>query len=92
LFGSQFARSFLQTASHTRWLDRLLLVLIACSAVVVGLSLMTSYALALRLATTLALVFIVVIFAAGVFAWWRGLRVARYFIIAWTAFLLGGIV
>ncbi|MCU1751014.1 hybrid sensor histidine kinase/response regulator [Pseudomonas sp. 6D_7.1_Bac1] len=92
LFGSQFARSFLQTASHTRWLDRLLLVLMAGSAVVVGLSLMTSYALALRLATALALVFIVVIFAAGIFTWWRGLRVARYFIIAWTAFLLGGIV
>ncbi|WHS59612.1 7TM diverse intracellular signaling domain-containing protein [Pseudomonas sp. G2-4] len=92
LFGSQFARSFLQTAQHSRWLDRLLLALIAYSAVVVGLSLMTSYALALRLATVLALVFTVVIFGAGLFAWWRGLRVARYFIIAWSAFLLGGIV
>jgi two-component system, sensor histidine kinase LadS len=92
LFGSQFARSFLQTAQHSRWLDRLLLALIAYSAVVVGLSLMTSYALALRLATVLALVFTVVIFTAGLFAWWRGLRVARYFIIAWSAFLLGGIV
>ncbi|MNZ57909.1 Sensory/regulatory protein RpfC [compost metagenome] len=92
LFGSQFARSFLQTARHSRWMDRLLLVLIAYGALVVGLSLMTSYALALRLATALALIFTVVIFAAGIFAWWRGLRVARYFIIAWSAFLLGGIV
>ena len=92
LFGSQFARSFLQTASHSRWLDRLLVLLIACSAVVVALSLMTSYALALRLATALALAFTVTIFAAGIFAWWRGLRVARYFIIAWSAFLLGGAV
>jgi signal transduction histidine kinase/CheY-like chemotaxis protein len=92
LFGSQFARSFLQTASHSRWLDRLLLALVAFSAVVVGLSLMTSYALALRLATALALIFTVVIFVAGLCAWLRGLRVARYFIIAWSAFLLGGIV
>jgi len=92
LFGSQFARSFLQTATLNRWLDRLLLALIAFGAVVIGLSLMTSYALALRLATTLALTFTVVIFAAGFFAWWRGLRVARYFIIAWSAFLLGGII
>jgi len=92
LFGSQFARSFLQTARHSRWLDRLLMGLIVFGAVVVGLSLMTSYALALRLATTLALLFTVVIFAAGIFAWARGLRVARYFIIAWSAFLLGGIV
>ena len=92
LFGSQFARSFLQTATHSRWLDRLLLALVLFSALVVGLSLMTSYALALRLATALALTFTVVIFAAGIFAWLRGLRVARYFIIAWSAFLLGGII
>lgn len=92
LFGSQFARSFLQTASFSRWLDRLLLALVVFSALVVGLSLMTSYALALRLATALALTFTVVIFAAGIFAWLRGLRVARYFIIAWSAFLLGGII
>ncbi|RKS16161.1 signal transduction histidine kinase [Pseudomonas sp. WPR_5_2] len=92
LFGSQFARRFLQTATHSRWLDRLLLALVVFSALVVGLSLMTSYALALRLATALALIFTVVIFAAGIFAWLRGLRVARYFIIAWSAFLLGGII
>ncbi|WP_433768846.1 7TM diverse intracellular signaling domain-containing protein [Pseudomonas putida] len=92
LFGSQFARSFLQTASFSRWLDRLLLALVVFSALVVGLSLMTSYALALRLATALALAFTIVIFAAGIFAWLRGLRVARYFIIAWSAFLLGGII
>ncbi|VVM79076.1 Sensor histidine kinase RcsC [Pseudomonas fluorescens] len=92
LFGSQFARSFLQTKNHSRWLDRLLIALIAFGALVVGLSLMTSYALSLRLATILALTFTVVIFAAGILAWWRGLRVARYFIIAWSAFLLGGIV
>jgi signal transduction histidine kinase len=92
LFGSQFARSFLQMAAHSRWLDRLLLALVAFSALVIGLSLMTSYALALRLATALALTFTVVIFSAGIFAWLRGLRVARYFIIAWSAFLLGGII
>ncbi|WP_085632361.1 MULTISPECIES: hybrid sensor histidine kinase/response regulator [unclassified Pseudomonas] len=92
LFGSQFARSFLQTKDHSRWLDRLLIALIVFGALVVGLSLMTSYGLALRLATTLALTFTVVIFAAGILAWWRGLRVARYFIIAWSAFLLGGVV
>ncbi|MCF5071657.1 hybrid sensor histidine kinase/response regulator, partial [Pseudomonas syringae] len=92
LFGSQFARSFLQTKNHSRWLDRLLIALIAFGALVAGLSLMASYALALRLATTLALTFTVVIYAAGILAWWRGLRVARYFIIAWSAFLLGGIV
>lgn len=90
LFGCQFARSFLQMAQHSRAFDGLLKVLMASGALVMLLSLISSYGIALRLATALALVFTVSIFAAGVYAWWRGLRVARYFIIAWSAFLLGG--
>ena len=92
LFGCQFARSFLHTAEHSVWVDRLLLLLMACGAVVMILALCISYATALRLATYLALLFTVVIFAAGILAWLRGMRVARYFIFAWTAFLLGGLI
>tara|TARA_Y100001951_G_scaffold105067_1_gene119655 strand:+ start:5934 stop:8345 length:2412 start_codon:yes stop_codon:yes gene_type:complete len=92
LFGCQFARSFLHTAEHSPWVDRLLLMLMACGAAVMILALCISYATALRLATYLALLFTVVIFAAGILAWLRGMRVARYFIFAWTAFLVGGIV
>ncbi|HBX56606.1 hybrid sensor histidine kinase/response regulator [Pseudomonas sp. UBA2684] len=90
LFGCQFARSFLHTAEHSPWVDRTLLVMMACGALVMVLALTVSYAVALRLATYLALLFTVVIFAAGILAWLRGMRVARYFIIAWSAFLLGG--
>lgn len=92
LFGCQFARSFLQMASLSRRFDSVLKVLIGGSALVMIMSLSFSYGIALRLATALALVFTVSIFAAGLFAWRRGLRVARYFIIAWSAFLLGGLV
>lgn len=92
LFGCQFARSFLQMARHSRAFDRLLQALVGCSALVMAMSLAASYGLALRLATALALAFTLCIFAAGLFAWWRGMRVARYFIIAWSAFLLGGLV
>jgi signal transduction histidine kinase/CheY-like chemotaxis protein len=92
LFGCQFARSFLQTAEHSRWVDRLLMALMACGLAVMVLALASSYGLALRLATLLALAFTVVIFSAGILAWYRGLRQARYFIIAWSAFLLGGII
>lgn len=92
LFGCQFARSFLHTAEHSPWVDRLLLLLMVCGALVMILALSVSYATALRLATYLALLFTVVIFAAGVLAWLRGMRIARYFIFAWSAFLIGGIV
>ena len=91
-FGCQFARTFLHTATHSRWLDRALMVLMAVGVLVMVLALTTSYATSLRLATGLALAFIFTIFIAGIVAWCRGLRVARYFVIAWTAFLLGGLV
>ena len=91
-FGCQFARTFLHTATHSRWLDRALMLLMAVGVLVMVLALTTSYAVSLRLATGLALAFIVTIFTSGVVAWVRGLRVARYFVIAWSAFLLGGLV
>ncbi|OEC33250.1 Signal transduction histidine kinase [Pseudomonas cuatrocienegasensis] len=90
LFGCQFARSFLHTAEHSPWVDRTLLVMMACGAGVMLLALTASYAVALRLATYLALLFTVVVFVAGMLAWLRGMRVARYFIIAWSTFLVGG--
>ncbi|MHA6495248.1 hybrid sensor histidine kinase/response regulator [Pseudomonas borbori] len=90
LFGCQFARSFLHTSAHSPWVDRALLIMMACGAGVMVLALTASYALSLRLATYLALLFTVVIFTAGILAWLRGMRVARYFIIAWSAFLAGG--
>jgi len=90
LFGCQFARSFLHTAAHSPWVDRTLLLMMASGVGVMVLALTVSYALSLRLATYLALLFTVVIFVAGVLAWLRGMGVARYFIIAWSAFLLGG--
>lgn len=92
LFGCQFSRSFLHTAEHSPWMDRLLLLLMGCGGLVMVMSLTSSYGMALRLATYLALLFTVVIFSAGMLAWLRGMRVARYFIIAWTAFLAGGVV
>ena len=92
LFGCQFARSFLHTGEHSPWVDRGLLLLMAAGGAVMVLALTASYALSLRLATYLALAFSVQIFAAGIIAWLRGLRVARYFIIAWTAFLAGGVI
>lgn len=91
-FGCQFSRHFLRTAGHARWLDWLLKLLMGAGVGVMAISLMASYGLALRLATGLALVFTVVIFSAGIIAWFKGQRQARYFMIAWSAFLVGGIV
>ncbi|MFL9814376.1 hybrid sensor histidine kinase/response regulator [Stutzerimonas sp. VN223-3] len=90
VFGCQFARSFLHTRTHSPWIDGTLIALMGLGVLTMVLSLTSSYALALRLATFLALWFILAIFVAGIVAWYRGMRVARYFLIAWTTFLIGG--
>ncbi|MDH0647171.1 ATP-binding protein [Pseudomonas sp. GD03858] len=92
LFGCQFARHFLQMQRLSAAFDRLLLLLMAGGALVMVLAVTLRYGVALRMATVLALLFTVSIFTAGLYAWWRGVRVARWFIIAWTAFLVGGLV
>ncbi|WP_409261497.1 7TM diverse intracellular signaling domain-containing protein [Pseudomonas putida] len=92
LFGCQFARHFLQLGKISSGFDRLLQLLMLGGVLVMVLSVSMRYGIALRMATVLALLFTVSIFAAGLYAWMRGLRVARWFIIAWTAFLLGGLV
>ncbi|MFJ4111311.1 7TM diverse intracellular signaling domain-containing protein [Pseudomonas sp. NPDC089758] len=92
LFGCQFARHFLRLGTISRGFDRLLQLLMLGAVLVMLLAVSMPYGIALRMATVLALLFTVSIFAAGLYAWVRGLRVARWFIIAWTAFLLGGLV
>jgi len=92
VFGCQFARHFLRLGKISRGFDRLLQLLMLGGALVMLLAVSMPYGIALRMATVLALLFTVSIFTAGLYAWSRGLRVARWFIIAWTAFLLGGLV
>ncbi|MFK3796766.1 MULTISPECIES: sensor histidine kinase [unclassified Pseudomonas] len=92
LFASQFARKFLQTSRLGWWLDAPLWLMMACAAVIMVLSLCMDYGIALRLVTALVLVFTPVILLIGVVAWLKGRRVARYFIFAWSAFLLGGVI
>ncbi|MEB0043201.1 7TM diverse intracellular signaling domain-containing protein [Pseudomonas sp. MH10] len=91
-FASQFSRHFLQTPSLNRWLDRSLKLLMAFAAVVMVLSVTMDYGVALRLATGLVLLFTLVIVATGITAKVRGLRVARYYIVAWSVFLSGGLI
>lgn len=88
LFGCQFARHFLRLRKISRGFDRLLQLLMLGAIAVMLLAVSMPYGIALRMATVLALLFTVSIFTAGLLAWSRGLRVARWFIIAWTAFLL----
>lgn len=90
VFASQFSRTLLQTPKLGRWLDLPLVLMMICAGAIMVLSLVTDYGLALRLVTGLVLVFTLAVFFIGIVAGLKGQRVARYFILAWSAFLLGG--
>jgi len=90
LFASQFSRTLLQTPRLGRWLDTPLVLMMICAGAIMALSLAADYGLALRLVTGLVLVFTLAVFFIGIVAGLKGQRVARYFILAWSAFLLGG--
>ena len=92
LCGAQFVRTFLHTADFSRWMDHALKLLMACGLLMIGLTLTVGYALPLKFAPYVALLFTGLCFTAGVMAWRRGLRQARYFLLAWSAFLLGALV
>jgi signal transduction histidine kinase len=73
-------------------MDGPLWLMMACSAGIMVLSLTTDYGIALRLVTALVLIFTPIILLIGIAAWLKGRRVARYFIFAWSAFLIGGVI
>jgi signal transduction histidine kinase/ActR/RegA family two-component response regulator len=92
LFGAQFVRSFLNMRTWSRGLNFTLWLLMLCGFGLMLLTVTVGYSLPLKLAPYLAVPFVLVCFTAGVRAWRRGLRVARYFLLAWSTFLLGGLV
>ncbi|GAB7529150.1 7TM diverse intracellular signaling domain-containing protein [Pseudomonas sp. 3A(2025)] len=92
LFASQFTRSFLQTALLGRWLDNLLIWMMGSAVLVMGLALCADYGLALRTVTLLVMAFTVLVFTTGIIASFRRVRVARYFLVAWSTFLFGGLI
>ncbi|HEY0289684.1 MAG TPA: 7TM diverse intracellular signaling domain-containing protein [Pseudomonas sp.] len=92
LFASQFSRTLLQTPKLGRWLDIPLVLTMVCASAIMVLAWAADYGLALCLVTGLVLVFTLVVFFVGIVAHLKGLRVARYFVLAWSAFLVGGVI
>ncbi|MGN2433413.1 sensor histidine kinase [Pseudomonas syringae] len=92
LFACQFTRSFLVAARLSRWLDRLLMGVIGAAVLVMGIALFLGYGPALRAATYLILLGTLSIYLAGIVAVVKGERVGRYFVLAWSVFLVSGVV
>jgi len=89
-FGLLFTRSFLLTKEYSPNMDRILLGLSAATAVVAQCVLI-DYSLATTLINLSSGLAFAATIASSLLCWAAGYKPARYFLLAWSFFFLGGI-
>ena len=85
-----FATKFLNTKENVpKWLNKVILGLTIYSVLVALLSFVVSYGIIIRFSTLSGLLMSVVVVISSIFALRKGFRPARFFLVAWSMFLLG---
>lgn len=91
LLGVSFTISFLRTSQVSVLAHRILLAVGSMAALVCALSLFVPYHLSVRAVTLVGALFAFSAIFAGSIGLLRNFRPARYFMLAWTFFLIGGL-
>lgn len=86
-----FTISFLDLKQHLRWAYQVLLVLIVILVACAALSISGSYLVMVRVVVGMVFPVSLLCWIAGIILFTRGLAVARYFVVAWTAFFVGAL-
>jgi two-component sensor histidine kinase len=87
-WGVQFGRTFLQTSQTTPRFDKVLCGLIAAGCLGMVAALCTNYAFSVRLTNLIGMTSLLV-WLNGFFCLLQGSRPARYYVLAWSALILG---
>lgn len=85
-----FARRFLQVKEWSAWLHKGLTLLATFAGGCVAMSFIVPYYVSIQLLVPLGLFACVFEMAVGVMAWYNKVPNARYYVVAWMSFLLGG--
>ena len=88
MWGVQFSRSFLETARHTPVFDVVLRALLALGVLGMACALLTTYYISVRLTNIIGMTCLLV-WINGFLSLRRGVRAARYYVMAWSALILG---
>ena len=91
-FGGLFTRSFLMTRDNAPWLDRLVLIGIIPGLILAVLNPVLPVRITNAALILGGLCFPVITLIVGLVLLRHGFKPARYFVLAWSAFLLGGMV
>lgn len=92
IFAAIFTRNFLFLRDDAPFFDRMLLGIVAICIGIVFLSNLLPYHTLIRILILVAVVAMTGAIYLGIIRWVQGYVAARYYTIAWTSFLLGGIV
>lgn len=87
-----FTRKFLNTPNTTPFLDKILLAIFILSIASIITSITLEYKVAIRIAVLVALSFGITVLIVGSLCLIRGLRIARFFLLAWATLLVGIII
>jgi two-component sensor histidine kinase len=88
LWGVQFSRSFLDTAQHTPGFDILLRGLIVLAVLGMACAFLATYYFSVRLTNIIGMTSVLV-WLNGFLCLQQGVRAARYYVMAWSALILG---
>ncbi len=87
---SLFARNYMQTSAHYKWVDRFLLFgLLIPSLIIAATALIIPYHISIKVATINSMFFAFTLVPLSAYLTFRGSRPAMFFLIGWGGLLLG---
>lgn len=89
LAGTQFARVFLNTRIHLPALDKVLVVLLILSALVIPCSLTYPYPIAATAGVGIAVLFAILMLTTAIIGYLQNVPNAKFFLFAWLTFTAG---
>lgn len=92
VFAGLFIRRFLQLSQLSARLDGLALLVVSVSSVTAVLSFWLSYSALILVLIPLVVLGCLIAFFGGIYAWYRGQATAKYYVLAWSFLLTGGII
>ena len=92
LVAIKFTRLLLETPRVFERVDRILVGLMLASVAIAVASLLLNYVFVVQAATVLGFVVALTLLLAGCVCWRRKLAVAKFYVVAWTIFLIGSII
>lgn len=91
-FALIFSNQLLEVKLNSLILHRILNVATAIMACAILLSLLIPYYIYVKIYLLMVSVTVMLIYTVGILLWYKGMKLARFFTIAWTALLLSGFI